>query len=332
MTEQIEEKLLNKSIEAFMLAVESYNKPTIRYRVEGFAFFVCNAWELMLKSHILKTQGEASIYYKDNPARTLNLENCIRKVFTNKKSPLRMNLEKIIELRNVSTHFVMEEYEMVYVPLFQSCVFNFVEKMLAFHDVDMTQYIPQNFLTLTVTTVPFDDGTIRAKYPREIAERLLSAKADITKLASASNAGFAVSVEHHFYVTKDKTEADAIIGIDKSAAGKVQIIKELKDPNITHNYPAGKAIKEIARRLKHNEIDIPFNGYHFDLFCKYFGIKDNNRFCYTHTIYAQPTYSYSIQAIEFIVSEYCKDPENIIQHMKESIKKADPRGKGILGP
>lgn len=93
-------QLLDKSKEAFTMAIELYNKPTIHYRVEGFAMFICNAWELMLKAHILKVYGEKSIYYKDNPNRTLSLENCIQKVFTNNKDPLRLNLEKIVELRN----------------------------------------------------------------------------------------------------------------------------------------------------------------------------------------------------------------------------------------
>ncbi|WP_367276185.1 DUF3644 domain-containing protein, partial [uncultured Selenomonas sp.] len=39
------QKLLEKSQEAFIVAIELYNKPTIRYRVEGFSFFICNAWE-----------------------------------------------------------------------------------------------------------------------------------------------------------------------------------------------------------------------------------------------------------------------------------------------
>lgn len=36
---QLQEKLVNKSIEAFLLALEIYNKPTIKYRAEGFSFF-----------------------------------------------------------------------------------------------------------------------------------------------------------------------------------------------------------------------------------------------------------------------------------------------------
>lgn len=46
--------LLNKATEAFMMAIEIYNKPSIKYRVEGFALFICNAWELMLKAHLIK--------------------------------------------------------------------------------------------------------------------------------------------------------------------------------------------------------------------------------------------------------------------------------------
>lgn len=35
----IKDKLLEKSKEVFVMAIEIYNKPTIKYRVEGFSFF-----------------------------------------------------------------------------------------------------------------------------------------------------------------------------------------------------------------------------------------------------------------------------------------------------
>ena len=38
-------KLLEKSVEAFIMGLEIYNKPTLKYRLEGFSFFICNAWE-----------------------------------------------------------------------------------------------------------------------------------------------------------------------------------------------------------------------------------------------------------------------------------------------
>ena len=51
--EEIKQKLVDKSIEAFIMGLEIYNKPTIKYRIEGFSFFICNAWELMLKAELL---------------------------------------------------------------------------------------------------------------------------------------------------------------------------------------------------------------------------------------------------------------------------------------
>lgn len=56
--ENLQDLLRKKSIEAFLLAIEIYNKPTIKYRVEGFALFAINAWELMLKAYLIKkTRG-----------------------------------------------------------------------------------------------------------------------------------------------------------------------------------------------------------------------------------------------------------------------------------
>ena len=46
--EDLSKRLVDKSIEAFIMGLEIYNKPTIKYRIEGFSFFICNAWELML--------------------------------------------------------------------------------------------------------------------------------------------------------------------------------------------------------------------------------------------------------------------------------------------
>ncbi|TGX96749.1 DUF3644 domain-containing protein [Hominisplanchenecus murintestinalis] len=59
-------------------------------------------------------------YYSDNPNRTIALEKCLQKIITNEKVPVRRNLAKIIELWNTSAHFITEEYEMVYILLFQA--------------------------------------------------------------------------------------------------------------------------------------------------------------------------------------------------------------------
>ena len=312
---------IEKSKEAFVMAIEIYNKPTIKYRVEGFSFFICNAWELMLKAHMINKFGENSIYYKDNPKRTITLENCIQKIFTNEKSPLHRNLLKIIELRNTSTHFITEEYEMIYIPLFQACVLNFVEKMQEFHQVDMTEVVPQNFLTLAASMKSLDENIIRVKYPEEIAERILDTNSSLAPMINENNQSFAIKIEHYHYLTKDKNKATSFVHVDKTAEAGVKIIKELKDPSNTHKYTMKTALKEINRQLQKEGIDLKINSYHFDLFNKVFRLKENERYCYIHKIYAQPSYSYSMQAIELIVGEIKKDSENILNNLKKMAKK-----------
>lgn len=39
MNDELINNMLDKSEEAFLMAIEIYNKPTIKYRLEGFAFF-----------------------------------------------------------------------------------------------------------------------------------------------------------------------------------------------------------------------------------------------------------------------------------------------------
>lgn len=329
----IRELLLNKSKEAFMMAIEVYNKPTIHYRLEGFSFFICNAWELMLKAHIINKNGQNAIYYPDKPNRTLSLEKCIQLVFTNEKSPIRQNLAKIAELRNTSTHYITEEYEMVYVPLLQACVFNFVEKIKEFHNIDMTEIIPENFINLSVKVVSLNEETIRAKYPYQISEQLINTHKSLSTLSDEYNDGFSVRLVHLYYQTRDKNKATEFYHIDNTADEGVRIIKELKDPNKTHNYSAKKCIEEVKKQLERNSLVLYFKGetkefnkYFFQKFVTYYDLKGNEKYCYVYQVHDKPSYSYSRQAIDFIVNEIKKDPDHILDNIN---KKADPRSKGF---
>ncbi|MFQ9802155.1 MAG: DUF3644 domain-containing protein [Clostridia bacterium] len=58
----------------------------------------------------------------------------------------------------------------------KACILNYNEKMMAFHQVDMTKIIPQNFLTLSVSMKALDEAEIVAKYPEEIATKILTVK------------------------------------------------------------------------------------------------------------------------------------------------------------
>ncbi len=310
-------KLLDKSQEAFVIAIELYNKPTIKYRVEGFSFFICNAWELMLKAFLIKKDGESGIYFKRGSNRTISLDVCIQRVFTNDKAPLRKNLEQIIELRNTAVHFIVEEYEQLYVPLFQACVFNYIAKMKAFHDIDITQLIPANFLTLPVKIETVTEETLRAKYPQELSEPYINKAKQLIPIINSSNQNYAIQVQHSYYITKDKEEATALVRVTNTAGSEVQIVRELKDPNLTHKYNMKNAIYEINKRLQSLNISFSFNKYHFNKINEKFKIKENTDYCYIHRQNKQPSYSYSTKVIEFIVELIKEDPINFVDRLKK---------------
>jgi len=68
--------------------------------------------------------------------------------------------------------------------------------------------------------------------------------------------------------------------------------------------------------LLYNGQPAKFTSFHFANFCKYFGLKDNLKFCYIHKQFTAPQYTYSQQAIDFIVEELTKDPEHILDNIK----------------
>ena len=322
--EDLANRLIGKSIEAFILGLEIYNKPTIKYRIEGFSFFIVNAWELMLKATLLKRND--SIYFSDKPDRTLSVENVIKKIYTDKNTRIRLNLEKIIELRNISTHYITEDYEVKYAPLFQACVLNFVNELQRFHNVDITQYIAQNFLTISARYEPLSNEEIKIKYSPEIAEKLIKQSNEIDVLSAKYNSDkFAINIRQNLYITKKKNEADFVVGIDSHADAKVSIVKDLKDPSDTHKYSYKNVITAVQERLKKKNIRLGyapgFTQHVLNLIIDFYDIKHNEKYAYEHVIGNQHSFTYSQQFVDFIVEEIEKNPQDFVESLKNSKEK-----------
>jgi len=322
------QRLLDKSIEAFILGLEIYNKPTIKYRVEGFSFFVVNAWELMLKAELINQNK--SIYYRNKPDRTLSIDKVIETVFPDKHGSLRKNLEQIIELRNTSTHYITEDYEYIYAPLFQACVINFVNKIKEFHSIDITRYIAQNFLTLSVRLEFLSENEINAKYSAQMAKKILSDREKISTAIDAGNSAFAIPLQTKLYITKDKNTADLQVSVTKDADVQAGIIREVKDPHQLFPHTTSTVVKLVNKRLKIDGILITkktgtlekktqFTKNDFQLVLQFYGVKNNKELCYHYVLGNR--YSYAAIIVDKIVDLIKKDPDNFVQNLKNGIKK-----------
>ena len=325
------ERLLEKSKEAFVMAIEVYNRPTVKYRVEGFAFFICNAWELMLKAKILRDKGMEAIFYKDKPGRTKDLERCVAMVFTNDKDPLRRNLEDIIKLRNTSTHFIVQEHEQIYIDLFHSCVQNFDDKMAEFHGVNMGDVVPPHFLSLSMTASPATPERIRAKYPPEIAERFLFDKAAIeAEELIQSSQRYSVVVSTEVAVVRDPEKADFTVAWDGGSERGMRTAKVFQDPSKTHPYTVSQVIKIVNSRLKRDGIDLKASGESkrfttndWKLFLKFYHFKEEQKYGYRHRVGPNTEgYTYSSRTIDLIVEQIELNPDGIIDELKGALKKS----------
>lgn len=320
----IKEKLLKKSIEAFILGIEIYNKPTIKYRIEGFSFFICNAWELMLKAKLMK-DGK-SIYYRDNPDRTLSLSDVIKEVYTDKRQPLRINLEKILDLRNTSTHFITDDYEGIYAPFFQANVLNYVQQMQRFHGKDVTKQVSQNFLTLTVSQNELTDEQIIGKYTPEMAKKLIEKKKVLLELQETQSSNdLYIPIRHEFIITRNKGTADFQVAVQKDADASIHIMKELINPNNKYKLTFNNIIGAINKQLETKKIPFKyvnhkneniFNSYTLNLFNRFYHLKDNDKYCFKFA----DQYRYSQQMVEFIIDKIEEDAD-VIESLKSALEK-----------
>lgn len=324
-------RLLDKSQEAFILAIELFNRPTIRYRVEGCAFFLCNAWELMLKAYIAKRDGYKAIFYPGKENRTLALEDCVKKVMTNDKDPVRVNIESINELRNTGTHFVVEEYEITYGPIFQANIRNYDDRLRAYHGIEICDRIPDNYLVLSVNRTDLDGQSIRAKYTPEVAERLLAMQGAIDRhSAEESNTKYAAYFHTEFVLSKKE---GIPLRIDNTANSTARVIKQLIDPSDRYPYRMSDLLKLVNRQLLKRHVkftsgdneDARFNKYHFGLFVKCYAMKQDERYSFDRASASEKksghhSYIYSNTVVDFIVDEIVKDPKHIIEKLKRKVE------------
>ena len=316
MNQELINMLLDKSEEAFLMAIEIYNKPTINYRLEGFAFFICNAWELLLKSKML--QNNESIYYPDKPNRTISLTNCITNVFTNDKDPVRKNLEILIGLRNTSTHFVIKEMDSIYLPFMQANVLNYSQKLFDYFGRDITKKINSSFMTLVINNEEISEEYILSRYGDNIFSRYYKMK-DETRQIIADNANekLAIKVDLNVKIVKDKEEAKTTFRIAKDGEEPVSIIKELKDTNLTHCYNQKRVREFVTHNLKRKGIELKLTQYQLQLICDKFDLKSNEKYFYKHVL--TNSWGCTQQLVDFITDLILKNPD-IINELKSELR------------
>ncbi|MEO8287120.1 MAG: DUF3644 domain-containing protein [Chloroflexota bacterium] len=111
----LSDDLIETSLHAALSAIELYNKPDFKYREQVFTILCINAWELLLKSKIVKDANESitSIYIpvaggafkvnRTNNPMTIEIIGAMHKLQLD--AAILSNIEALIEIRDTAIHF-----------------------------------------------------------------------------------------------------------------------------------------------------------------------------------------------------------------------------------
>ena len=234
--------LLNKSEEAYLMSIEIINKPTINYRTEGFCFFICNAWELLLKAYLINKAKDISVInYKDDSNRTIGLDECVEKVFTSTTDKTKTNISFIRNIRNKSTHLILPEFDFVLAPAFQRCLTNYNN----FFKKQFPDYNLNEKVTPYIALANPGNNQDVSSLVLNPANLIL-----LDKLKSTLDNDESLIQTLRLVSTKKESDADIKYTIVKDGGENAKFINVPKDIEITHPYTTQEIVKKISETVE----------------------------------------------------------------------------------
>lgn len=296
--------LLNKSEEAYLMSIEIINKPTINYRTEGFCFFICNAWELLLKAFLINKAKDINVInYKEDTNRTIGLDECVDRVFTSTTDKTKNNISFIRNIRNKATHLILPDYDFILSPAFQRCLTNY------------NRFFKKHFLdyNLNESVTPFI-SLVNPGNDKDVSSLIINPNNLLTleKIKKELYSDESLCQTLRLVSTKKESDADIKYTIVKDGGEPTSIINVPKNIEKTHPYTTGEVIKKIQETL---ELSIgpnhKFTSYNFQDICKRKGIKSNQDYCYVFMYSKNKIYKYSDITIEYVSQVYIDELKKI---------------------
>jgi|GEM_PF-462968 len=299
-------RLIAKSIDAFVLSLETINRLSVKYRVEAFAYLICNAWELLLKGRIVQQAGDNSaITYKDNPSRTLALRDCVARVLPNEKDPTRRNIERMAELRDEAVHLVISRVPEGVLCLFQSSVINYSKLLFEWFGISLSDRVPVGMMAIVYDFDPlrFDiaNRAVRRELGRKTADYLAKLQTEIRREFEALGkpAEFSLDVDYRLFLTKKQEDAD--ISLTSGTGGeKTHIVTVAKRADQTHPYRQKEVLTQV------NSVHPCVNQYDFQCIVNAYDVKNRPEFHDRSKVQGSPN-TYSLAFVDWILRQAAKD-------------------------
>jgi hypothetical protein len=251
-------RLLEKSVEAYLLALETINRLTITYRIETFCTLMCNAWELLLKARIAdQAKDRTAIYYpkvRGERRRSLSLRDALEAVYPDERDSVRRNVERVAQLRDEAVHLFISDVPKNVLGLMQACVLNYYDALAEWFGVALADRVPVGMMSIVFDISPerldLSDEVMRRRLGKDATTYLLELSHQIDEEHEdlGRNKAFAVQIEYRLALEKGSDRAAAIAFTDPAGAA-VSTLRVARDPSTVYPYRETELVEELCSRL-----------------------------------------------------------------------------------
>jgi len=326
---------LEKALDSALLAVETYNKPAVKFKSGGYIVLMCIAWTSFLHAIFFKRKIKPFYRDREHPRQYkrihgelqfLELEKCVDSYF-NEESGIKANLKLFIPLRNKIEHKFMPELDSNIFAECEALLLNFdkiVEKEfgVAYCIRESLSFALQLFPSAQTLSMCIKGNKDKESVIKFINDYRATISTDILKSGEYSFKAFLVQVVQHnsaealpiqFYQYDKLTEEQKKV-VDRIAG----LIKEKQIPVANKdNLKPGKVIEMVQEGLGNPQIERnekkknKFNRGTFVRCWKKYQIRPENnsstpeRTIAQYCVYDEPnkSYLYTLDFVDYLINK-----------------------------
>lgn len=322
-------QLVEHSKRSYIAAIDTYNRIGSICRVEGFAYYMTNAWELLLKARMIQMTGDVKNIYtkrtRGGRQETKSLDECLRNVFQNEMDPVRRNIEWISEVRNQAVHFMVTELESIFISYFQAAAINYSNSINEWFSVNINEEYDFPILSLfTISTDKIIDvKRLKGKYDKSIIDYIVKQQMKDREIRSSnidnSKAQMFIPVEYKAAIVKNINNADLLFSSNPGGDTSLLYVETPKDVEKTHPYVFSDLQEQLGKMFDESVFPAKkFNTYDATCVTSVNKFSDNQRYVYRMN---KPVVNrYSDAYLNFIIANLEKDKSYLFK-MRERYKK-----------
>jgi len=245
-------------------AIEVYNKPRFEYRDEVFVILLMNAWELLLKAIVSKSN--ARIYYakkRGEPYRTLTCRDAFWRAANSKLWPKSVatqavdaNIELLSTYRDSAVHFYNnKQFSNLIYSLAQTSILNYRDISSQVFGKDIADEISWRIMPLGINA-PVDPIEFMRNRPvgstnsRAVQDFLafLKEKSDALEAEGIDTERLLTVFDVSLQSIKKIDKADIVVGVTSEELADAVIVSRKVDPNISHPYRQKDVLPKLKRK------------------------------------------------------------------------------------